>query len=167
MSRLFFIIVIIGSISIFNTQVIAQSVTSDQTIFLVRHAEKADDGTRDPDLNAKGKRRALKLAEMLISFDIAIIYSTDYKRTRQTAAPLADALGLEVKLYDPRSKVVIADVKTGSGNILIVGHSNTTPMVTNAILGEAKYKQLDEKEYTKLFILARVSGAYGSAISEF
>ena len=145
----------------------AQVETSDQTIFLVRHAEKADDGTRDPDLTGIGKRRAEKLSVILKQFDIQKIYSTDYKRTRQTAQPLASMLGLQVELYDPRGQKILENLKKEKGSILIVGHSNSTPTLTNAILGEKKYEKLDESVYTKLFILSRVNGSYGSAVSEF
>ncbi|MDG2449014.1 MAG: phosphoglycerate mutase family protein [Saprospiraceae bacterium] len=160
-------ILIIGLIIFFSIPTSTLNAQSDQNIFLVRHAEKGDDGTRDPDLNGLGDIRAKKLAMMLKSFDISKIYSTDYKRTRNTAQPLAEALGITVELYDPRSKDILNKIDKLKGNILIVGHSNSTPTLTNAILGEKRYEQLDEKEYSTLFILSRVNGAYGGATSKF
>ena len=161
------LIALLSFILLFSLPGTSQKFKSDQTIFLVRHAEKADDGTRDPDLTGIGNRRAQKLATMLKQFDIKKIYSTDYKRTRNTAQPLATALGLPVELYDPRSKELIDKLSKMKGNVLIVGHSNSTPTLTNAIIGENKYQQLDEKVYTKLFVLSRVNGYYGSATSDF
>jgi len=119
------------------------------TIYLVRHAEKADDGTKDPPLTATGQSRAQALMTLLIKENIGYIYSTDYKRTRQTAVPLSKSTGLPVKIYDPRAleefAVQIRAIK--DAQILVVGHSNTTPTLANHLIGETVYSQFDESEY--------------------
>src|SRR4051812_14663267 len=61
------------------------------TLFLVRHAEKASDGGNDPGLSAAGQQRAQALARMLKDAGIAAIFTTEFKRTQATAAPLAEA----------------------------------------------------------------------------
>ncbi|MGC1242759.1 MAG: histidine phosphatase family protein, partial [Chryseosolibacter sp.] len=71
------------------------------TFILVRHAEKADDGTDDPDLTREGEGRALKLAFMLKDTEIDAVYSTDFRRTKNTAKPLAEIRNLEVLPYEP------------------------------------------------------------------
>lgn len=125
------------------------------TLIFVRHAEKASDGTRDPDLNEAGQARANNLANMLSSSGVTAIYSTPYKRTRQTAAPLAEKTGIDIQEYAPRDpaalKVILKNNK--GGTILIVGHSNTTPMLVNTALGQKKYEQFDEKEYSNLILV--------------
>jgi broad specificity phosphatase PhoE len=125
------------------------------TFILVRHAEKSSDDPRDPSLSAEGEARAQKLAEVLAEQDIAAIYSTPFKRTRTTAEPLAQAKGLTVNVYDFRSQTYLQDMlkKHKGSTILISGHSNTTPMVANILLGSEKFKQLDEKEYGMIFIV--------------
>ena len=125
------------------------------TFILVRHAEKSNDDPRDPSLSAEGEARAQKLAEVLAEQDIAAIYSTPFKRTRTTAEPLAQAKGLTVNVYDFRSQTYLQDMlkKHKGSTILISGHSNTTPMVANILLGSEKFKQLDEKEYGMIFIV--------------
>ena len=122
---------------------------------MVRHAEKSNDAPRDPSLSAEGEARAQKLAEVLAEQDIAAIYSTPFKRTRTTAEPLAQAKGLTVNVYDFRSQTYLQDMlkKHKGSTILISGHSNTTPMVANILLGSEKFKQLDEKEYGMIFIV--------------
>ncbi|WP_251358520.1 histidine phosphatase family protein [Kangiella sp. TOML190] len=135
------------------------TAVADSHIFLVRHAEKAVDQGRDPALTEQGEHRAKKIANLLINSDISQIYSTNFQRTRQTAAPLATQLGLEVKLYDPRKLAEFAkQLKQQSGNILVVGHSNTTPQLA-ALLTEQMVNPMTEKEYQHLFLVTRMGEA--------
>jgi broad specificity phosphatase PhoE len=75
-------------------------------IYVVRHAERLDDGVpaaevmADPPLSAAGELRARELVEILRGAGLGRVHSTDYHRTRDTARPLADALGVEVEIYD-------------------------------------------------------------------
>ena len=73
---------------------------AQHTVFLVRHAERADTTPgaarrwpTDPDLSDAGRARAESLAAALKDAKITAIYTTEFKRTQQTAAPLAKALG--------------------------------------------------------------------------
>ncbi len=127
------------------------TVVSAQTIYLVRHAEKEVDGTKDPVLTTQGIQRAQNIADMLSSANIKHIYSTDYQRTQMTAKPLADMLGVDVKSYDPRQLKQFAEqLKQQEGNILVVGHSNTTPELTHFISGKSTIS-LTEAEYDFIF----------------
>lgn len=95
---LLLIICLLGSI--FTTS-LAQETNAITTVIFVRHAEKADDGTRNPPLNIYGQERAASLAQLLHLSGVVGIYSTPFHRTQQTVKPLAAALGLEVKEYPP------------------------------------------------------------------
>ena len=135
---------------------VAPSNSSSNTskIFLVRHAEKASDGTKDPPLTAEGIERAENLASMLEKENITRIYSTNYKRTMQTATPLARSLRLPIAFYDASDLPAFAQSLQGSReNILIVGHSNSTPSLANLILGEEQYVQFDESDYENLITI--------------
>ena len=72
-------------------------------IYLVRHGETAWNrekvfrGRIDLELSERGKEEAKALAEELKKEPIKFIYSSPLKRALQTAQPLAEALGLEVK----------------------------------------------------------------------
>lgn len=127
------------------------------TIVLVRHAEKANDGSQDPPLSEKGKERAEALAEMLGNTSIDAVFSSDYLRTRSTAMPLAEQKGLEVQLYDPRRQDVLIEKlqKEYKGKtVVVIGHSNTIPFAVNALLEENRLQTLDEAEYEKVFVVS-------------
>lgn len=125
-------------------------------IYLVRHAEKAKEGGRDPLLTTEGTERATRLKNILMNANIEEVYSTDFKRTQLTAAPLANTIGQTIQSYNPRELKAFAEqLKSNSQGkrILIAGHSNTTPTLTNALLGEEKFPQLTEAQYDHLFVV--------------
>ena len=126
------------------------------TYFLIRHAEKdrSDSAKQNPELTKEGMARAKKWAEVLKNVNLDAVYSTDYNRTMQTAKPLADLNKLEVQKYDAKNLYDEDFQKATSGKtVLIVGHSNTTPQLANAILGNRKYGDIDDKESGAIFIV--------------
>jgi len=126
---------------------------SPLTVFLVRHAEKADSG-KDPGLTEAGRARAQDLAGALGNAGLEAVHSSDYARTRDTAAPVAAQLGLEVQLYDPRDLPGLAsELRARGGRHLVVGHSNTTPALVE-LLGGAKGLPIDDdNEFDRLYIV--------------
>src|SRR5437867_10252985 len=82
--------------------------SSKKTIVLVRHAEKAAstemDQTGDVDLSSEGRQRAERLAQAIKKYKPHEIFATDYKRTRQTAEPIAKLRGKEIQTYDPQKQ---------------------------------------------------------------
>jgi len=128
------------------------------TIFLVRHAEKTTD-KNDPALTVQGRQRAKLLADTLQDAGITRIYSSDYIRTRETAAPLAKNLGLTVELYDAGNLGAIAEkLKAEGGRTLVVGHSNTTPQLTELLGGEGGEPIVEVTEYNRLYVVTRGEG---------
>jgi phosphohistidine phosphatase SixA len=138
---------------------LAVPAAAQQLVFLVRHAERADTDsggpmTTDPDLSARGKARAEALAKTLKDAGIAAIYTTQYKRTKQTAEPLARALGLTpVEVNSRDIDGVIEKLKTGE-NALVVGHSNSVGSVIKA-LGVAEPVTIADDEFDNLFVVVR------------
>jgi len=119
-------------------------------IYLVRHAEKADDGTGDPPLSEAGERRAQALARMFADAGVTAVHTTAYRRTRATAAPIAAALGMTPREYDPRALEAFAQRLTGAGGRhLVVGHSNTTPELVRLLGGSAE--PMSEDEYGRFY----------------
>ena len=123
-------------------------------IYLVRHAEKVKDESKDPALTKTGRQRAANLAVILENAGIEAIYSSDYKRTRDTAAPLAENLDLDIKIYDPKSLAPLADeLLEMEDSALVVGHSNTTPELVDLMGGDGGSPIADEWEYDRLYLL--------------
>jgi phosphohistidine phosphatase SixA len=124
----------------------------ESVFFLVRHAEKADQSD-DPPLTEEGRARAKSLAGMLRDVGVEKIFSSDFERTRDTAAPLASDLGLEVALYDPDQLAELADTLLSSpGRHLVVGHSNTNPELAGLLGGEPG-SPISDDEYDRLYVL--------------
>lgn len=126
-----------------------------KTIYIVRHAEKEHiEGERDPELTAAGHTRASALRERLAAAELGAIYSSEYRRTLQTVAPLVDATGLVVTLYDPAAPPaeLAESLRSSSAmQLLVAGHSNTIPPLL-AALG-ATIEPIDEGRYGDLFVL--------------
>lgn len=131
------------------------AVTADEPalVFLVRHAEKLTSG-EDPALSAAGRLRAEELARLLQDAGIGHIYSTDFVRTRDTAAPLAERLGLPITIYDwDQLDALAAELKTAGRRSLVVGHSDTTPDLVGR-LGAEQGPPIDEPtEYDRLYVV--------------
>ena len=105
------------------------------TVYVMRHLHTPE-GERDPDLTAEGQRHAALLADWFGRARPAAIYVSDYRRTRQTAAPLAARLGLTPIVYDPADTPgLVARVRAGPLPALVVGHSNTVPDIVAALGG--------------------------------
>ena len=124
--------------------------------YFIRHAEKdrSDSTNKNPSLTIQGLERANKWALFFKDKNIAAVYSTNYKRTQQTALPIAKEQNLEIISYTAKeliSEKFIADNK--GKNIVIVGHSNTTPELVNSLLGEKKYKDIADRENNNVFIV--------------
>lgn len=91
---------------------------------------------------------------MLKQYKFDAVYSTDYHRTKETALPTANANNIETTIYNPRAFDLQKFVNETKGKtVLIVGHSNTTPMYVNSFIGENKYTQIQENDYGNLYIV--------------
>lgn len=129
------------------------------TVILVRHAEKENDGSNNPELSEAGKKRALLLVDMFSKTKIDAIYSTNFKRTEATVAPLASQHSLPITHYDGAKPAEVDEMisKWKGGTILICGHSNTTPTIINRLIGKEEYKTFDDGDYSNLIILTFAS----------
>ncbi len=138
--------------SVFATAAVAQP----PVIFLVRHAERAAISGRVPSdtgLSTAGQDRAQHLAEALKDAKITAIFASEYKRTQETAAPLAHSLGIPpevVSADDLRS--LVAKIRAARGNVLVIGHSNTLPQIINA-LGVSARLTIAETDFDDLFLV--------------
>lgn len=135
------------------------AASAQKAILVVRHGEKISE--EDERLTEAGRARAGRLAEMLRKSEIAAIYSTDTERTIGTAKPLADALGQKIRLYETEPKKGDVDFvnlvgrlhsEVPDGIVLVVGHSNTVPLILKA-LGCAEAVTIASDEFDNMFVV--------------
>jgi len=136
------------------------------TVFLIRHAERADEPRQDPPLTEVGIARSQALARLLSAAGVKAIYTSQYTRTKQTAEPLAKQLGLTATSItlktSPANPRMIAEESTRETvdkilshtgeSVLVVGHSNSIPDVIKLLGGDAA-PAIDEKKFDDLFIV--------------
>lgn len=136
-------------------------------VYLVRHAERAEDGTSDPAISASGRERSALLAEMLRDAGITAIHTTDLRRTRMTGRPTAEASGLTMDVYDPRDLDGFADrLRSTPGRHLILGHSNTTPQLVEALGGDPG-TPIEEMEYDRLYVVTLTDRGVSTVLLRF
>ena len=131
------------------------------TIIFVRHAEKAATPPDDPGLSAAGQRRVAELTRQLRDADVVAgidaIYSTPFRRTQETAQPVADALDLPINTYDPSDteEVLETILRDHKGKIiLVVGHSNTVPVLIANLGASKKVPPIQEDEYDNIYLIS-------------
>jgi broad specificity phosphatase PhoE len=134
-----------------------------QIVVLVRHAEKGSAPPGDVALSDAGRARAEELALALAEAEVDTIVTTQFRRTRDTAGPLAKARGLLPVIVPAgddtaaHARAVANAVRAGGKTVLVVGHSNTVPAIIGA-LGGPRMGDLCDGEYANLFMLALVPG---------
>ncbi len=136
------------------------SAAGDRIIFIVRHAERADDGAAggrsmsdDPPLSAAGQARAERLAKMLGSANVTHVFATTFQRTQQTAAPLAKQQHLEVDTTTSKTAdALVGRLRKTEGRSLVVGHSNTIREILQK-LGVAETVDIGEQDFDNFFVV--------------
>lgn len=135
---------------------VAPGQSTATVVYLVRHAEKVDESA-DPPLSQAGRERAALLADMLRDAALTHVHSSDFERTRDTAAPISRRIGVDVDLYDPRDLEGMAErLRATPGRHLVTGHSNTTPQLVRLLGGETPDipdANIPDHEYDRLYIL--------------
>ena len=134
-------------------------------VLVVRHAEKASDTARDPELSADGMARAEALLAVARDAGVTHIITTQFIRTRATAARVAAERGLMPEIVPATASVgehtrAVADAarRHAGGVVLIVGHSNTVPAIV-AALGAPEPAAICDSEYDNLYVVQLVQGA--------
>lgn len=131
------------------------------TVIFVRHAEKAAEPADDPGLSSTGLRRVGELTRQLKDADVIAgidaVYSTPFRRTEETARPIAEALDLPLNHYDAADTEAIMEyiVKEHKGKIiLVVGHSNTLPALIGNMGASKRVPPIAENEYDNIYIVS-------------
>jgi len=135
--------------------------SAQKLVFVVRHAERADASTpvqTDPALSVAGEARAQKLAAMLAEAGVKTIFVTEFKRTEETAKPLAMKIGVAVEqVAAADTALLITKIKSHPNDVvLVVGHSNTLPAILKAFVGVDV--AIADNEYDNLFVVVPATG---------
>lgn len=154
------ILAVLAVLAFTGASVAAQS---KKLIILVRHAEKlppVDTDKGDPDLSPDGRLRAERLMNAIKRYRPQEIFVTDYKRTRQTAEPIARLRKVTIQNYDPlHQPEFVAKMLAGKNKqYLIVGHSNTIPALANLLMKKEVFKQLPDPEYGVFWVIRMKNG---------
>jgi phosphohistidine phosphatase SixA len=127
---------------------------AQRTIVLVRHAEKLDHSDDSP-LSAAGLSRASALADLLRAVGVSTIVASEFRRTQSTAAPLAKRLGLTPEIVKAREVTTLVERLRRSpadAVLLVVGHSNTLPLILTE-LGWKGTLKLEDGDYDDVFVV--------------
>ena len=150
------------SLALMASVLAPSAALAQKLVFVVRHAERADDPARDqdnPPLSAAGAARAAKLRALLEDAEIRAIYVSQYRRTQDTAAPLAAKLKVKPELVPPNVSALIEAMRAGhaNDNVLIVGHTSTIPAIVKALTGSSL--EMPESDYGSLIVIVPATRA--------
>ncbi|HZR78570.1 MAG TPA: phosphoglycerate mutase family protein [Chthoniobacterales bacterium] len=127
--------------------------SAEPFVVIVRHAEKAANDPKDPDLSASGRARAEMLANIVKDAGISAIFVSEFKRTQETAEPTAKISGLTPTIVPGKDTAgLLARLREVKGNALVVGHGNTIPDIIKA-LGIETPIQIPDDDYGDLFVV--------------
>ncbi|HEX7149879.1 MAG TPA: phosphoglycerate mutase family protein [Thermoanaerobaculia bacterium] len=131
------------------------------TVIVVRHAEAGTDDPKDPSLSEAGTARAAALQALAQNAGVKAVYVTQFRRTRDTAAPLAAALKIPVIVFDvdgaslasfgPALAKRIAEEHPNE-TVLVVGHSNTVPLIVKELAG-IDVPKIEHSEYSRVYVI--------------
>ena len=128
-------------------------VSAQPVVVIVRHAEKAANGGKDPDLSSAGRARADELARILRDSGITAIFTSEFKRTQETAAPTATSTHVTPTMVAAKdTAALVVRLHQVNGNALVVGHGDTIPNIVKA-LGINSPINIPDADYSELFIV--------------
>jgi phosphohistidine phosphatase SixA len=136
------------------------------SVFLVRHAETAASTrqVRDPELSEEGRLRAHELARLLSQAGVTHLFASEFVRTGATLAPLAEQLGLEVRIVpaaESEQQVQALRALPAGSVAVLAGHSNTVPELVVALGGELA-EPIEHEQYQRVFLVTLPRHADGA-----
>jgi len=145
MKTLISLLIILASVSL---------ASAKPFVVIVRHAEKATNDQKDPDLSPEGLVRADALAEMLKTSGIVSIFTSEFKRTIETASPTVKSLGIDPKIIPANdSDALVAELHKLTGNALVVNHSDSIPGLIKALGIDTSLDKIQENDYSEFFVV--------------
>lgn len=120
------------------------------TIVLVRHANR--DAAGADALSPAGKARAAVLKGMFADAGVTAIFTSQFARTRQTAAPLAAVTGVPAREISPDLGIARDQMLSGGGLVVVIGHSDSVPELIGALGGPTDIT-IGEVEFDRIFMV--------------
>ncbi len=142
------------ALALFLSLFVSVSIASAQpVVVIVRHAEKATNGGNDPELSSAGRARADALARILKDSGITAIFTSEFKRTQETAVPIATSIGITATVVPAKdTAALVAKLHQLNGNALVVGHGDTISNIVKA-LGINSPVNIPDEDYSELLIV--------------
>lgn len=139
---------------------------STTTVYIVRHAEKVDE-TDSTDLSPAGRLRAVALADTLANRGIDSIFTTPFRRTRQTAEPLARRINIRMVSYPAQSNSAIIGRISRIRNkaVLVVGHSNTILEIAKGFGVRPRLAKIEAGDFDNLLVVRIRRGPFTKSVT--
>jgi phosphohistidine phosphatase SixA len=126
------------------------------TIVLIRHGERHASGSDA--LSPAGKKRAALLAKMFKGSGVTTIFTSEFTRTKETAAPLAEAVGVAPRIIAADTAAARTQLLAAGACPIVVGHSDTVPALI-AELGGPGDIEIKELEFDRMFVVTVGAGS--------
>ena len=130
-------------------------------MIFARYADLMPGDDENPGLSAAGQRRARELARVLGDVDVVAsvdaIFATQYRKSQETADPLAKTLKLPVQVVDASNVRGLADMilQEYKGKIVfVVTDSEALPQLIRRFHGSKKLPLMAEDEHDNLYIVS-------------
>lgn len=128
--------------------------SAPEQVYLFRHSEKQTG--KNPFLTAQGQARAEHLVSLVNTHPNMTLYSSNYNRTLNTAAPLAAYFNIKVQVYDAADLVALKkQLLAQNGVVVVIGHSNTTPQLAS-LLSNQVIDSMDESQYGHYYLVSKL-----------
>ena len=151
------ILVILSSLTIAcGERVGSIQETKSTTFYLIRHAEKDRSNPKDqnPNLTPNGLKRAKHWSSYFDTIPLNSVYTTDFNRTKQTILPVCNLKNITPEIYSPNNINIQEFIKKNKGkNVLISGHSNTTPAMVNKLINKQEFDDMSDSDNKSLFVV--------------
>jgi len=124
-------------------------------VVFVRHAEAMAD-EENPGLTDQGTARAERISQLVYPLNIQEVFMTTLRRTIHTARPLAENSEIPISTYTQEQYPnVLGKIHTRrmGTNVIVYGHSNTTPELINLLTGTNNLENIPHDEYDNIFIV--------------
>ncbi len=146
---------------------IALPLAAQSTIFVTRHADRF--GTEpDPDITEAGEEQAERLGRLLADANLTQIFTTEFRRTQQTAAPAARLAHVQPVIvkqeqFDELIRLIRSALRPGE-SILVVGHRSTAPRIVKALTGK-DVPPLQATDYGRLIAITLFPDGKSSVVT--